>query len=114
MTQDVIDRGGANADEITYAALAAALRERKVALVDVREQNEWDAGHVEGSVLVPLSTFNAAEQLPRDKPIVLICRSGRRSLTALNAARAAGFKDIWHYNGGVLGWAEEGGDLIPG
>ena len=106
-----LDRGGANDDEITYSALVKALAEGKVALVDVREQNEWDAGHVAGSTLNPLSTFDP-EKLPRDKPVALICRSGRRSLTALNAARAAGFKDIWHYSGGVLGWAQEGGELV--
>jgi len=106
-----LDRGGANDDEITYAALVKALAGGEVALVDVREQNEWDAGHVEGATLHPLSAFDP-EQLPRDKPIVLICRSGNRSMTALRAARAAGFKDIWHYKGGVLGWAQEGGELV--
>jgi rhodanese-related sulfurtransferase len=106
-----LDRGGANDDEITYPALVKALAEGRIALVDVREQNEWDAGHVEGATLHPLSQFDP-EQLPRDKPIVLICRSGRRSLTALEAARDAGFTDIWHYKGGALGWVAEGGKLV--
>ena len=106
-----LDRGGANGDEITYPALVKALQAGAVALVDVREANEYDAGHVEGSVLHPLSAFNPT-QLPRDKPIVLICRSGNRSMTALKAARAAGFTDIWHYKGGALGWAKEGGELV--
>ena len=106
-----IDRGGANDDEITYPALVKALAEGKIALVDVREQNEWDAGHVEGASLHPLSAFDP-EALPRDKPIVLICRSGNRSMTALRAARAAGFKDIWHYKGGAIGWVNEGGELV--
>jgi adenylyltransferase/sulfurtransferase len=106
-----LDRGGANDDEITYAALVKALDDGAVALVDVREPYEWDAGHVERSDLLPLSAFDP-ELLPRDKPIVLICRSGNRSMTALRAARAAGFKDIWHYKGGVIGWAREGGALV--
>jgi rhodanese-related sulfurtransferase len=106
-----LDRGGANADEITYAALVKALDANAVALVDVREEHEYEGGHVEGSTLNALSVFDTSA-LPRDKPIVLICRSGNRSMTALNAARAAGFKDIWHYKGGVLGWAREGGDLV--
>jgi len=106
-----LDRGGANDDEITYAALVEALDDGAVALIDVREQNEWDAGHVEGSVLHPLSVFDP-EVLPRDKPIVLICRSGNRSMTALRAARAAGFTDIWHYKGGAMGWVREGGELV--
>jgi rhodanese-related sulfurtransferase len=108
---ETLDRGGANADEITYPALVKALSGGAVALVDVREQNEWDAGHVEGSILHPLSSFDP-EALPRSLPIVLICRSGNRSMTALNRARAAGFTDIWHYKGGALGWAREGGALV--
>ncbi|MDE3174688.1 MAG: rhodanese-like domain-containing protein [Pseudomonadota bacterium] len=106
-----MDRGGANADEITYPALVKALREGAVALVDVREANEYNAGHVEGSVLHPMSVFNP-EKLPRDKPIVLICRSGNRSMTALKAARAVGFTEIWHYKGGAIGWTHEGGELV--
>ena len=81
---ETLDRGDANADEITYSALVQALRDGKVALVDVREQNEWDAGHVEGATLHPLSRFDPA-QLPRGMPIVLICRSGNRSMTALQS-----------------------------
>jgi len=111
LSVNTLDRGGANDDEITYAALAKALNDGAVALVDVREPHEFEAGHVEGSQLLPLSAFDP-EQLPRDKPIVLVCRSGNRSMTALKRARAAGFKDIWHYKGGVLGWAREGGALV--
>ena len=105
-----LDRGDANADEITYAALVKALDAGAVALVDVREAHEFDAGHVEGSTLNALSAFDVGA-LPRDTPVVLICRSGNRSMTALNAARAAGLTEIWHYKGGVMGWAGEGGKL---
>ena len=108
---ETLDRGDANADEITYTALVQALREGKVALVDVREPNEYEAGHVEGAILHPLSSFDPA-QLPRSVPIVLMCRSGNRSMTALNRARAAGFNDIWHYKGGAIGWTREGGELV--
>lgn len=106
-----LDRGDANADEITYSALVKALEAESVALVDVREAHEYDAGHIEGSTLNALSVFDTS-QLSRTKPIVLICRSGNRSMTALNAARTAGFTDIWHYKGGVMGWAREGGELV--
>ena len=107
----MLDRGGANDDEITYPALVKALVDGSVHLIDVREQHEWDAGHVEGATLHPLSVFDT-EALPHDKPIVFICRSGNRSMTTLRAARAAGFKDVWHYKGGAIGWANEGGELV--
>ena len=111
MGHTTLDRGGANDDEITYPALVKALQDGAVALVDVREANEYEAGHVVGAALLPLSTFDPAK-LPLDKPIVLICRSGNRSMTALTRARAAGFTDIWHYKGGALGWVREGGELV--
>jgi rhodanese-related sulfurtransferase len=111
LSGNTLDRGGANDDEITYGALVKALDDAAVALVDVREPHEFEAGHVEGSELLPLSAFDP-ERLPRDKPVVLICRSGNRSMTALRAARAAGFEDIWHYKGGALGWEREGGALV--
>jgi rhodanese-related sulfurtransferase len=106
-----LDRGGANDDEISYGALVKALKDGTVALVDVREAHEYEAGHVEGSELLPLSAFDPA-LLPKGKPIVLICRSGNRSMRALTAARAAGVTDIWHYKGGALGWVAEGGELV--
>ncbi len=112
MSDEKLDRGDANDDEISYEALVKAMSEGKVALVDVREVNEYESAHVEGSELAPLSSFDPATQLPRDKPVVLICRSGNRSMTALTRARQAGFTDIWHYRGGVLGWAQEGGELV--
>jgi rhodanese-related sulfurtransferase len=107
----MLDRGGAGEGEITYAALVKALREGAAALVDVREPDEYHSGHVEGSALLPMSAFDP-DKLPRDRPVVLICRSGNRSLHALLRARAAGFNDICHYRGGVIGWAREGGELV--
>jgi rhodanese-related sulfurtransferase len=111
LSGSTLDRGGADDGEITYAALVKAVREGAAALVDVREPHEFHAGHVEGSTLLPMSAFDPGK-LPRDKPVVLICRSGNRSLMALFRARAAGVTDICHYRGGVIGWAREGGELV--
>ncbi len=101
----------ASPDEVSREALEAALKADAWALVDVREVHEFDAGHVPGSVNLPLSRFDP-DALPADKPLVLICRSGVRSLNALNAARAAGVAEIRHYRGGVIGWANGGGELV--
>ena len=103
--------GRANPDEVSREDLEAALKADAWALVDVREVNEFDAGHVPGSVNMPLSSF-APSALPTDKPLVLICRSGARSAKAMSQARAAGVGEIRHYRGGVLGWANGGGELV--
>jgi rhodanese-related sulfurtransferase len=101
----------AGPDEVSYEALDAALKAKAWALVDVREVHEFDAGHVSGSLNLPLSSFEPSD-LPTDKPVVLICRSGMRSMTAINRARAAGVAEIRHYRGGVIGWANKGGELV--
>lgn len=68
----------------------------KAVLVDVREQAEWDNGHLKVATLVPLSLLSkdGAEipaSLPKDKPIYLHCRSGARSLKAAEVLKAKGY-----------------------
>jgi rhodanese-related sulfurtransferase len=103
--------GDANPDEISFEDLQAGLEAKAYVLVDVREPNEFDAGHAPEALSLPLSAFNPAD-LPTDKPVVLICRAGSRSLTALAKARAAGFADARHYRGGMIGWAQSGGEVV--
>ena len=103
--------GDANPDEISYEDLQAGLAAKAVTLVDVREPYEFDAGHAPEALSLPLSSFDPAD-LPTDKPVVLICRAGSRSLTALAKAREAGFAEARHYRGGMIGWAQSGGDVV--
>ncbi len=79
-------------------------------LVDVREPHEFEIVRIPGSLLMPLSQFldgSALENLPRDKAIILHCRSGVRSATALEILKTAGFGDSTHVEGGVLAWAQQ-------
>ena len=77
----------------------------------MREPHEYAAGHIPGSTLNPLQSFDP-EALPAPEPgkrIVFSCRSGRRSITALGLAQQAGRDDIRaHYPGGILGWEGAG------
>ena len=109
---DMFRGGGSSAaNEIPHDELMAALKEKSCALIDVREPHEFDSGRVPGSHNLPLSRFDAT-LLPKDKPVVLICRSGMRSGQALSKARAAGRSDIRHYRGGVMAWSSAGGKLV--
>ncbi len=103
-------RSGADPGEMAHDELAEALQSKSCMLVDVREPYEFSAGHVPGSVNHPLSRFDP-QRLPASKQIVLICRSGARSASALSRARAAGLTAVRHYPGGVIGWRRVGGDL---
>jgi rhodanese-related sulfurtransferase len=100
-----------NADEIAHEELAAALRSDACVLVDVREPQEFSAGHIAGAINMPLSSFDSS-RLPDGKAVVLVCRSGARSASALSRTRAAGHGNIRHYRHGVIGWTNAGGALV--
>ena len=76
-------------------------------MVDVREQQEWDAGHIAGSVHLPLSELSDRwKELPDADCTVFICRVGVRSLTAAEAFAAAGRSGCINLAGGLQGWVE--------
>jgi sulfur-carrier protein adenylyltransferase/sulfurtransferase len=80
------------------------------ALIDVREQNEWDIVNIPGAQLIPKDRILSGEvlsELPQDKPIVLHCKSGARSAEALAVLHKAGFSDAVHVGGGVLAWIKQ-------
>ena len=79
-------------------------------LIDVREPHEFEIVRIPNSVLIPLINFtdgSIVSKLPRDKPIILHCRSGVRSARSLEILKAAGFSDVVHVRGGVLAWAQQ-------
>ena len=98
-------------DTIEFEAFAEAVDAGDVAVVDVREPHEFAAGHIPEAVNLPLSRFDP-EELPSNKPLILICQAGGRSRNALNRARASGVEDVRHYAGGMNGWRMRGGDVM--
>lgn len=86
----------------------AHARRADLALVDVREQWEWDAGAIEESRHVPLGELPAATgDLPTDKPLLVVCRSGQRSALAAEFLAANGF-EAHNLDGGLKAWAAAG------
>jgi len=76
-------------------------------LLDVREQDEWQAGHAPGALHIPLSTLGSrVDELPAAGRIMAICRMGGRSRTATGALIGAGFHVV-NVEGGMLAWAAE-------
>jgi sulfur-carrier protein adenylyltransferase/sulfurtransferase len=95
--------------EIPPAELARARAEGAAcAVLDVREPWELEVAGLEDVVHIPLGLLPArAAELPRDRPIVVICRSGRRSLQATRFLRDNGFPKVTNLEGGLLAWAED-------
>jgi rhodanese-related sulfurtransferase len=77
-------------------------------LLDVRHQDEWDAGHVPDAVFLPLDQLgDRYTELPTEQPIVVICRSGARSAKAAEALVGAGYQAV-NLAGGMKAWVAEG------
>jgi sulfur dioxygenase len=85
----------------------------QVRFVDVREPDEYRAEHIAGAELVPERSLRAvAESWPRPAPIVLVCRSGRRSAQAAEELGRLGFEQVFNLEGGMLAWAAQGFDVV--
>jgi rhodanese-related sulfurtransferase len=99
--------------QLTPGETADALAAGAVA-IDVREHEEWHAGHLEDSVHIPLSELGERlAELPADTRLVFVCRTGSRSDLAAHALTRAGRTDCDNLAGGLRAWAGEGRPLAP-
>jgi rhodanese-related sulfurtransferase len=82
-------------------------------LLDVRTDREWEVGHIEGATHIDLPELPArVEEIDRNRPVVVYCRTGNRSEMAA-AALAAGGYDVVKMDEGMVGWSEAGLPLVP-
>ncbi|MGC9347092.1 MAG: rhodanese-like domain-containing protein [Anaerolineae bacterium] len=80
-----------------------------ITVVDVREDWEYAAGHIAEAQLIPLGTLkDRLEEIPADRPVVLVCRSGNRSGQAFRFLRQQGFENVHNMTGGMLAWEAAG------
>ena len=106
---------GGNAAENTYRQITQKeakemMDTQEVIILDVREQNEYDSGHISGAVLLPVGTIDeetAAQVIPeKDSTVLVYCRSGNRSKTASSALAELGYTNIYEF-GGINAWPYE-------
>jgi len=89
------------------ASEAFELLDGDAILLDVREENEWEAGHAPMASLIPLAELpDHLDELPRDRLIICTCRSGGRSLRAATFLGENGF-DVANLSGGMMAWFAE-------
>lgn len=90
----------------------ASERRDELVFLDVREDDEWEAGHIEGSLHIPMGELGGRQdELPRDRPIVAVCRTGQRSAAVTEALARAGY-DAENLVGGVAEWRGAGLGLV--
>lgn len=82
----------------------------EIILIDCREKEEWDAGHIEQAQFIPLSNLEEGAKTLTDKSAtyVLQCRSGARSMRACQYLQGEGFENLYNLEGGILAWQEKG------
>ena len=96
--------------QISQEEAKAMMDTQVVIILDVREQDEYDSGHIPGAVLLPVGTIDettAAEVIPeKDSTVLVYCRSGNRSKTASAALAELGYTNIYEF-GGINTWLYE-------
>ncbi len=77
-------------------------------ILDVRELHEWREGHIPGAVHIPLGSLSGRlGELDPSREIVMVCRSGRRSMTGAQLMQQAGFSQVKNMAGGMISWAQQ-------
>ena len=83
--------------------------QEEVYFLDVRTPMEWQAGHIPGATLLPLAALAVGSgELPVDETILIYCRSGNRSLQAMNLLDSVGFMNLSSMDGGIEDWITAG------
>ena len=97
------------ADTIDVATVASVKDRDDVVVLDVREQWEYDEGHIPGVTLIPMGEVaNRLSEIPTDKSVIVTCRSGNRSGQITDFLRQQGFDNVHNMDGGILAWEAAG------
>jgi adenylyltransferase/sulfurtransferase len=100
----------ANPDEVSVQDMKKALENPSLGIrvIDVREPDEYEICHVDGVPQIPLSVLNERfTELDPNQQLYIHCKSGVRSMKALNFLREQGFKYVKSVRGGILAWSDE-------
>lgn len=108
-------RFGPTVEEADVRQATEALHsDPEAVLIDVREPDEWQAGHAPQARHIPMGQIpDRLDELPRRAPVYLICRSGNRSHTVAEYLKQVGFARPINVKGGMIAWAEAGLPVEP-
>ncbi len=97
--------------EVDCAGALQMINHKEACIVDVREPDEFKSGHVLNAKLIPLGKLRERMgelERYRDKPVVVVCRSGNRSATACALIGKEGFTQVYNLAGGMMAWQKSG------
>ncbi|MBK9052753.1 MAG: rhodanese-like domain-containing protein [Chloroflexi bacterium] len=94
---------------VDVETVAAIQDDANVFVLDVREQYEYDEGHIPGVTLIPMSEITTRlSEIPTDQKVIVTCRSGNRSDQVTDFLREQGFTNVHNMEGGILAWTAAG------
>ena len=94
---------------------AAGLRDKGAFILDVREPSEWNEFHMPNATLIPLGQLaSRVSEVPKDRTIVVVCRSGNRSKAGRDTLLQAGFTNVTSMDGGLTAWRAGGLPVVSG
>jgi len=97
---------GSGIASISPADAEGKLAQPGVVMIDVREPDEFRSGHVQGAKLMPLGTVPSRwQELSGYQEVIVVCRSGNRSMAACRQLNALGIAQVSNLSGGMMAWA---------
>lgn len=100
--------------DVTVEQAKQLIEERpKLVILDVRTVSEYEDGHIEGAILIPVQEIeDRLDELSKKDEILVYCRTGNRSSTAIDIMQADGFTKIYHMNRGITAWIDAGHPVV--
>jgi len=85
------------------------VNQKNAVFIDIRSDDLFKAGHIAQSRHLPMADFHGKHaNLPKNKPLIVVCERGRTSLPAATALKKLGFTEVYSLEGGIQGWAKAG------
>ena len=116
--QEMVAEAKSETEQMDIEAVRGSLDSgESVTVVDVREPDEWDEGHIPGAKPIPrgILEYKAAEELPdKDAHIVVHCAVGGRGALAAKSLKDMGYTNVANMDGGVNAWREKGYEVETG
>lgn len=95
--------------QVTVPDAVSEIDRGEIAVLDVRGESEWESGHLQGALHIPLGYLpDRLSELPRDRPLVVHCHSGARAAIAASLLERAGFSGVRNMTGGYAAWTQAG------
>jgi rhodanese-related sulfurtransferase len=104
-------RSGSGGAKVSPLQATLMINREDAVVVDVREPNEFAAGHVPNARHIPAGAVDkrlAELDRYKDKPVIVVCQSGNRSSAACSALRKSGFEKVYNLAGGIAAWEQAG------